>query len=222
MDYDVDQITGEDGFITIYTDGSYSFSNERSGGAAVVQNHENYKDSLIFSCKSEISFGNDKAEKYGSTYAELLGIHLALRSLPSESKLKICTDNQDAHRFITSPRKAQQKVIEAMGDTATGKLLQNILNAIQEHEKVDWILKSHKEVESYEEFWLTTKAHNTAARESGAKSKKRIPELYGKVTRAEGPPHDSSESMDIIDLEDGSDNSNTDDKDRNGPLPIFD
>lgn len=217
MDFDVDEITDENGYITVYTDGSYNFKDQCGGAGAVAQNHVNLESSPVFDVASNISLGQQD-NKIGSAHAELLGIYLALKNLPEGSKIRIITDHEDASKFVNNPSEAQNTKIELLKDSPIGSLLRDIKDALSNHEYVESVCKRHQDMTSYEEIYLSTTAHNAAAVESGSQNRKKILTRNNVTLVArENGIQSSYDPNEVIDIKD----SPPLEKDLKGPMPII-
>ena len=216
MTYDLDKITDKDGIITVYTDGSFNFSNSMAGSAFVAICHDDIAESYIEKTSVKVTDKDpkDTKGKAASFYAELNAVLLAITHLPPESKIMLFTDNKDVKDFLDQKHERRAVILKNFSQSQSKTLMLTTHEKLSEVTEFNVSMINHKSHDlSDKEKWATKEAHNQAAAASGAKSQK---DKDGHRLDAGSSPN----ALDIINFEDGNDDTNKIHA-KDGPMPII-
>tara|TARA_B100000508_G_scaffold69812_1_gene54539 strand:- start:35 stop:712 length:678 start_codon:yes stop_codon:yes gene_type:complete len=206
MDFDIDEITQDDGYIHIFGDASVSPKTKMLGVAWLIatKTPENPIENL--SAEDLPEDEDDYATRMHSTLGEFAAVAIALSNMPPNLKLRMHTDNKavlalagHAIRTHNMPNNSLKEVYKP--------ILRKIIEAAkkQEHVSLEYAQDNEdKEPSSLKRYYMA-RAHNLAADGSGANSHIELPDPYtpDQPKKPIKELHDSSKAMDVIEPEDG-------------------
>lgn len=214
MDFDLNEITQEDGFIHVYGDASHAHLTNRLGVAWVIATQDRYAPIILQKEIPQEEYSERRASFYGESTAIIEGLEL----LPPNSKVRIHTDYRWLYEKMNglnmTPADRPGKIPPKNSDTA--KQLDRIDQAKKLHDTViiDYAHdKKTKEPSGLKRYYMTL-AHNAANEAAGAHNFSDVPSPDAPDVavrrRPSGSTHDSSASMDVIDLGDDTESDNED------------
>ena len=202
MDYDIDEITQEDGYVHIFGDASVSPKTKMMGVAWLIATQTPETPIENLSTEDLPEDEDDYATRLHSTLGEFAAVAIALSNMPDGLKIRIHTDNKDvltlAGYAIRNGEIPRNGVKEAYIPVLT-----TIMEATSRHEHVilDYAQDNKdKEPSSLKRYYMI-RVHNLAADGSGAHSHLKLPAPYAPDLPIK-PKHDSSAALDIIDRSD--------------------
>lgn len=203
MDFDIDQITQDDGFIHVYTDGSYSSKNKKTGSSWVTAT-QNIKEPIINAvANDDDSLLNSLIDP--ALYAEFRAVEEALNNAPDHANIRIHTDNRSVFFILNGILSSGH--IEPQKMQILDNVISGICKSFDRLGKVD-ITQSNdnnSEKDPLKRYYMTL-AHNASCDASGSRNIKYVPSPFNEefTNNAKPPKHvindDSSDAMDIIDL----------------------
>lgn len=206
MDYDLDEITQNDGAIHIFSDGSYSYRTQKTGSAWVIATQD-HKKPIVRSCNDNGGYIAELSDQ--ALYAEFVAVAEALEDIPDDTKVRFHTDNSSVYFAINGL--LSSGVIQPQRMTILNDLISRIAERMGKLSYFDIAQSNdnHTERDPLKRYYMTL-AHNASAEASGSKNIKNailgVP--FKKATypeRTSNHKHDSSGAMEIIDFSEDND-----------------
>ncbi|HPD83545.1 MAG TPA: hypothetical protein PLK85_07005 [Alphaproteobacteria bacterium] len=204
-------IVDHDGYISVYTDGSFSKETGRAGFGWVIQSLGE-DDHYVSSQSEEIN----ELVNSPSLYAEFMAAVLAMERLPEKSKVVLHTDEENVHLFFSTTKQGRDNILQEFPKSKVKEALVKAHQGIDRHLVVESVHVNHNRPSSYEEMRMMTMTHNAAASGSGANSFKKMPKMIG--TYAPHNRHDSSDALSVIDFGEEPEIS---ERLKTGPMPVI-